>query len=714
MGRAVAFLIRAALAAAVVFGTVGAHQFAFADATTTSPAAPEHRTVRVAWPHQPGLSTIDSNGEPTGYTYDYLQQVAQYTGWDFEFVQVEGTLNTQLSTLLDMLEAGEVDLMGAMTYSETLAKQYDYATNSYGTANTALIVANDNEDLSDTNIYSQKKLRVAFNGPSPKNTALVQEFCDANDIELVPVVCQGVDGQEEAILTGKADALVGIDVNPFENMRVVAELNPNRFYFATTKGNSEIVSALNEAIVQIGKASPLLEAELHEKYFDSYDTTSGLSKDFQEFVEGCDTIRVGYLAGASPVQDIDASTGEATGASKTALDFIADYTGLTFEIVPLSNPDDWDAAIKENDLDVIAGMVSDFDFAQRHDLSLSSPYLSSYLCLIVGNDVETTNLDSKRLAVSKGSPASDDAPADALICDTLADCIDAVNEGKADYTHVEGYSASYYITANSYHGVKALVDAATPADMCFAFAPSSDTRLLRVFNEAIRNLPAGAVSDSVYSEMLQSDTMTFNRFFDLYAKEIIIACVVFFALVIAFLVSYLRTRSKAFKIVRAEKDRLKAVADRDDLTGLLAVDALKTEAQKLSDRNELGAFAVIDIDDFKEINDTFGHKVGDEALCLLARMLEQTFREEDLIGRFGGDEFAVCLKGLVSESTLEQRCAELLKNVHAASHAAGYPFTVSVGAVRATANEDYPELYDEADKAMYQAKRGGKGRCVVL
>ena len=255
MGRAVAFLIRAALAAAVVFGTVGAPQFAFADATT-SPAAPEHRTVRVAWPHQPGLSTIDSNGEPTGYTYDYLQQVAQYTGWDFEFVQVEGTLNTQLSTLLDMLEAGEVDLMGAMTYSETLAKQYDYATNSYGTANTALIVANDNEDLSDTNIYSQKKLRVAFNGPSPKNTALVQEFCDANDIELVPVVCQGVDGQEEAILTGKADALVGIDVNPFENMRVVAELNPNRLYFATTKGNSEIVSALNEAIVQIGESLP--------------------------------------------------------------------------------------------------------------------------------------------------------------------------------------------------------------------------------------------------------------------------------------------------------------------------------------------------------------------------------------------------------------------------------------------------------------------------
>lgn len=713
MGRAIAFFARAVLAATIAFSTVGPAQLAFADDAATPRAASEHRTVRVAWPNQPGLSAIDENGKPVGYTYDYLRQVAQYTGWEYEFVQAEGDLNTQLSTLLGMLEAGEVDLMGAMSYNEVYAEQYDYAVNSYGTGNTSLIAANDNEDLTDTNIYSQKKLRVAFNGPSPKNTALVQEFCDANDIELVPVICEGTSGQEDAIWAGEADALVGVDISPFENMHVVAKLNPSRFYFATTKGEGEIVSELNEAIVQIGKSAPTLEAELHEKHFDSYDTTSGLTKDLQDFVDGCGTVRVGYLGGAAPVQDVDASTGEATGATKAALDFVADYTGLDFEIVPIPYPGDWNETIDKYDLDVIAGIVSDYDFAQRHNLSLSSSYLSSYLCLVIGSDVETANLENKRLAVAKGTPDSDVAPADALVCDTLDECIDAVNEGKADYTYSEGYSASYYITANSYHGVKALMDAAKTADMCFAFTPSSDTRLLRVFNEAIRNLPVGTVSDSMYGEILQDDAMTLNRFLEIYVKEIIIVCVVFFAIVIALLVSYLRARSKALKIIRAEKDRLKAVADRDDLTGLLAVSALKAEAQKLSDQNELGAFAVIDVDNFKDVNDTYGHKVGDEALCLVAHKLERTFAEGDLIGRFGGDEFAVCLRGRVSKETLEQRCSELVEGIRTASQEAGYPFTVSVEAVRAESERNYLELYDRADQAMYQAKRGGKGRYVV-
>lgn len=706
----------AILAVVVALSTTVAVVPAFADISATvssSAAAPDKRVIRVAWPDQQGLTEATEDGEFSGYTYDYLQQIAQYTGWDYEFVQVEGDINTQLMTLLDMLESGEVDLMGAMTHSEALAQQYDYAVNAYGTASTSLITANDNEYLTDTNIYAQDKLRVAFIGASPKNTALVQEFCDANDIELVSVPCKDSDDQKRAVRAGEADALVGVDISPFPNMHVVAKLSPSPFFFATTKGKTDIVAALNEAIVQIGKADPGFENELHEKHF-GYKESLELSKELREFVANCDPIRVGYLAGASPIQDIDATTGEATGASKTALDFIAEYTGLTFEIVPFPNPTNWEDAIKEYDLDVVAGMVSDYEFSQRHGFALTSPYVSSYLCIVVGNDVDTSNLEGKRLAVSKGSMDSDTAPDDALICSTLEECIAAVNAGRADYTYAEGYSASYYITANGYRNVSSLMDADTAADLCFALAPSSDSQLLRVFNEAIRNLPPGTVSDSMYDQILQDDTMTLNRFFETYAKEIIFACVMFFAVVIVLLVSYVRARSKALKIIRAEKDRLQEAAERDDLTGVFAVGALKKAAQELSDRGALGAFVVIDIDDFKDINDTYGHKVGDEALCLLASELERAFGEGDLIGRFGGDEFAVCLKGMVSKSTLEQRCKTLLEDIGAASQKAGYPFTVSIGAVRATANESYMELYDEADKAMYQAKRGGKGRYMVL
>ena len=70
--------------------------------------------VRVGFPIQSGLMEVDADGNFSGYTYDYLMEISQYADWTYEFVQVEGNLNTQIATLLRMLEDGEIDLMGAM------------------------------------------------------------------------------------------------------------------------------------------------------------------------------------------------------------------------------------------------------------------------------------------------------------------------------------------------------------------------------------------------------------------------------------------------------------------------------------------------------------------------------------------------------------------------------------------------------------------------
>lgn len=72
--------------------------------------------IRVGYPIQLGMTEVDEQGNYSGYTYEYLEEIAQYTGWDYEFVQVEGDLNESLVTLMDMLEKGDIDLMGGMLY----------------------------------------------------------------------------------------------------------------------------------------------------------------------------------------------------------------------------------------------------------------------------------------------------------------------------------------------------------------------------------------------------------------------------------------------------------------------------------------------------------------------------------------------------------------------------------------------------------------------
>ncbi len=125
--------------------------------------------------------------------------------------------------------------------------------------------------------------------------------------------------------------------------------------------------------------------------------------------------------------------------------------------------------------------------------------------------------------------------------------------------------------------------------------------------------------------------------------------------------------------------------------------------------------AVLDIDDFKSINDTLGHAAGDDVLRNVAQVLMQSFRTDDLVARVGGDEFAVLAAGLTLRQA-EHRMAGVLARIgkDAAPDAQGgsrLP-TLSCGLAEYSAGDTAASLYQRADEAQYQAKRLGKNRVV--
>lgn len=116
--------------------------------------------------------------------------------------------------------------------------------------------------------------------------------------------------------------------------------------------------------------------------------------------------------------------------------------------------------------------------------------------------------------------------------------------------------------------------------------------------------------------------------------------------------------------------------------------------------------AVVDMDGLKQINDTYGHLEGDNALIAVAAILRQTFREDDIIARIGGDEFAVL--AIVKGNTTEQRILDRLKrNLVASGTAAGYTLSVSLGLAALEVGEaaDFEGLLKRADNCLYERKR---------
>ena len=157
-------------------------------------------------------------------------------------------------------------------------------------------------------------------------------------------------------------------------------------------------------------------------------------------------------------------------------------------------------------------------------------------------------------------------------------------------------------------------------------------------------------------------------------------------------------------------------ARRDPLTGLRNRVAFKEhveEALRVTvGQKIISAFLIVDIDNFKSINDTYGHVLGDEALCALGRNLRALFRVGDVIARFGGDEIVVFLKNIQSAQRALERGGEICTAMeHQEVGTEKIKITCSVGVAMAPENGiTIKELYHHADIALYEAKRKGKNQ----
>lgn len=157
-------------------------------------------------------------------------------------------------------------------------------------------------------------------------------------------------------------------------------------------------------------------------------------------------------------------------------------------------------------------------------------------------------------------------------------------------------------------------------------------------------------------------------------------------------------------------------AERDALTKLLNKNAARKQAEEYLKRFPNGAscaLLIIDLDDFKQINDRYGHLFGDAVLTKVAREIERSFRTQDIVARIGGDEFLVVMRGISDRGLLENRCKRLCGMIQNAFQNRQNKLSLSCSIGIALAPEDgtaYYDLFSRADQALYQAKNQGKNR----
>jgi diguanylate cyclase (GGDEF)-like protein len=172
----------------------------------------------------------------------------------------------------------------------------------------------------------------------------------------------------------------------------------------------------------------------------------------------------------------------------------------------------------------------------------------------------------------------------------------------------------------------------------------------------------------------------------------------------------------------ASHDTLRRLSRTDALTGLLNrrafFEEVRARIERQGGRARSGALIYVDLDNFKLVNDRFGHQQGDAALRTVAAILSGSARAGDLVARLGGDEFALWLTGSDGDGAtakarkLLERAAELAEFSGDAEHRLG--FSIGIAPQAAGAGEPIEALVARADAAMYRAKQNGKGGYALI
>ncbi|WP_080800579.1 transporter substrate-binding domain-containing diguanylate cyclase [Arabiibacter massiliensis] len=817
LGAAFAFaLVLAAPAAAL------AEDAAFAGGDADAAA----RTVRVAFPQQPQVMWTNEEGARSGYTYEYLERIAQYTGWDYEFVPVEGDCIAAFETSRALLEAGEVDLVAGVMPAAADGGPFLLTRGSYATFEAVLQVDAARSDDPLLSADEGRPLRVAAAGQAALLDDL-ETFCSRNGIPYEVVSCACFEDAQAAVLEGRADVALATDMGPAEGLRAVAHVASHPLYFAVARGSEALAAEIDAALSQIDNVDPTFRQRLREIYFARAGTTFVLDDEDRAYIASAGPIKVGVLANQPPYQYEE--DGEVKGIAIDLLKTVSQKTRLSFEFVTAASEEELDELQAQGAIDMVACVDYNYATARERLLALTQPYVTATYVLVANAGAANGDIAGKRLALAATSRYDGVFVGNVQRFPSVAECLQAVLDGEADYTYVDEYVMQYFLNLPDYRGLRVAPQTHEPRRLSFGIARGGDAALLGIVDRAVGSLSEIELQGVINGNVMSDQPFDIVDFVRAHPVETFAAgaAVLLVVLLLVLVILYQRARENAktafdlkkrlrfyalcddyffeydkrtdtlvvslpddgrrgdaepvvismnassfviekadkeaflellrsderrteelrlpdadgiehwlrisvepvddagrsagtvgkMKIIddeRQEKDQLLAKAERDSLTGLLNSDTTRRRVEQqlaaLAPDGH-GALVMVDIDRFKEVNDTYGHLVGDHVLVGVARVLRESFRVGDVVGRLGGDEFMVYMDR-VDASLAEAKCESVRHSVERhAFDGTDCQVTISTGCALSERGESFEDLYRRADEALYEAKRSGRNRC---
>lgn len=650
------------------------------------------KIVRVAFlPEMYGFYEISKSGSYSGYNYEYLMNVAQHTGWTYDFVVIEeGSVSASLAKAEKMLVDGEIDLVGPYSGVSAGIDDIELGERNYGVYRYNYYSATHNAAISEDNYFLKDVLSVA----------LVEYYEDLNQqffhlmeyrgYELDIIYVQSHAETIDLLLNEKVDTIINLDMSSHsEYLNYLTTVQRIPFYFASTKGNSELLAELDEAIGKIEMLEPAIHHRLLETYFGvSYQGDFIATEQEQQLLAELDLFKVGFLSDVPPYQYTTAE-GENSGISIDLLERLEQILNIPFEVCWYNTLEELSVAIASAEIDMIGTLSNNYTLSTSLGVTLTMPYTSAGVYWL-------SNVNETGSSPAMYHYVSDDIPFYArneltMVWD-IKNALDVINKSATLTVVCDPNITDYYLSLYQYDNIQVKAVSDVLNELTLGVGGHIDASLISMLNRAIGYLKTSDLDEIVFKHTNVSPEYTMLDILKENASKIYSVVLLVAVIVIVLVLNTLR--------------KFKELSRRDSLTKLYNSGYFHDYVSNTMTRLTTGVLILIDIDYFKDVNDTYGHQVGDEIIKILARNLERVYQIRSTVGRLGGDEFAVFLEGEYDLSLLEQNAQELLASM--AINTVDVPTTLSIGGFIFENITTYDKLFKDADKVLYEVKDEGR------
>lgn len=648
--------------------------------------------VRVGYFLMPGIQEINADGTMSGYNYEYLRAIADDADWEMEYV------TAPIDECIRMLLAGEIDIMGSVTFSESRAKQMLFSDVPLNMSHSVLRVRND----SPVAYEDYDRFNGALIGAYKDDDSFIEllRYADANDF-YARIKFYDLDSDlYNDLQSGSIDMMLTTAMRFSPNSREVARFASRPFHIAVTKNRPDLLLELNQAQSRILVSDPSFQSKIASKYTTIERTTEVvLSESELAYLSNTPIVRAAYKRNVNPIEYTGGPSGKASGAVVDIMRTISQRTGLKFDFVPVSGNVGALAMLQAGEVNVICSFERDEALDSNAGLKSTRAYAHLPMVMVNNSKVRVKKYVVLKEGMTRFWRSRLTSDAETVEAPTDEECLVMLARGETSTTFLNSYTANHFLAEHRFSDLDIVPIPNYTKELCIGVSPGSSPELLSILNKAVATLSETEVNEILLDSLIKSRPFGVAAMISRNPITTVLFVCGVVSIIIAALLTNIRYREKAAR-------RMRDILYVDSLTGGWTMQKFREETEKLLRLHSRGEYALVyfDIKEFKFINDEYGYEEGDRVLKAVAEHLSLKMSKHDMATRIMADHFALMIK--TSREKAVSRVREILNGTEAIPQMNQYQLAISAGVyVRMEGETNVPIMLDRANFARSRAKR---------